>query len=150
MNPIVFALRRPVTVLVLVLAALCGSGLALARMKVDLFPAFNQPLITVAQPYGGMSPQQLEALMTYYYESHFFYVNGIEHVEARNVQGMCLLRLAFHPGTDMAQAMGEVVAAVNRARFMMPPGTVPPFVSRVDVGGAAVGYLVLSSDTKSI
>ena len=77
-------------------------------------------------------------------------MNGIDHVESKNVQGMTLLKLYFQPGTDMAQAMGETVAAVNRARFMMPPGTVPPFVSRFDVGGAAVGYLVLSSDTKSI
>ncbi len=150
MNPIVFALRRPYTVMVLVLAALCGSGLALYRMKVDLFPPLNQPLITIAQPYGGMTPQQMEGLLANYYEFHFLYVNGIDHVESKNVQGMTLLKLYFQPGTDMAQAMGETVAAVNRARFMMPPGTVPPFVSRFDIGGAAVGYLVLSSDTKSI
>ena len=43
----------------------------------------------------------------------------------------------------MAQSMAETVAAVNRARHMMPPGTVPPFVSRFDTGSAAVGYLVL-------
>jgi multidrug efflux pump subunit AcrB len=150
MNPIVFALRRPYTVMVLVVAALAGSGLALWRQKVDLFPPLNQPLITICQPYGGMTPQQMEGLLTNYYEFHFLYVNGIEHVESKNVQGMTLLKLYFQPGTDMAQAMGEVVASVNRSRFMMPPGTVPPFVSRFDVGGAAVGYLVLSSDTKSI
>ena len=150
MNPIVFALRRPYTVMVLVLAVLCGSGLAVWRMKVDLFPALNQPMITICQPYGGMTPQQMEGLLTNYYEFHFLYVNGIDHVESKNVQGMTLLKLYFQPGTDMAQAMGETVAAVNRSRFMMPPGTVPPFVSRFDVGGAAVGYLVLSSETKSI
>ena len=60
------------------------------------------------------------------------------------------MKLYFHPGTDMAQAMSEVVAAVNRSRFMMPQGTVPPFVSRFDTGSAAVGYLVLSSETRSI
>jgi len=60
------------------------------------------------------------------------------------------MRLFFHPGTDMAQAMAETVAQVNRARAFMPPGTVPPFVVRFDAGSVPVGYLVLDSKTKSI
>jgi multidrug efflux pump subunit AcrB len=150
MNPILFALRHPYTIMVGVLAVLIGSALAIQRSKVDIFPNLNQPVIYVCQPYGGMSPQQMEGLLTNYYEFHFLYVNGIEHVESKNIQGMTLLKLYFHPGIDMAQAMAESVAAVNRARFMMPPGTVPPFVVRHDAGSASVGYLVLSSDTLSI
>jgi multidrug efflux pump subunit AcrB len=150
MNPIVFALRHPYTILVAVLAVVCGSVLAFSRLRVDIFPNLNQPVIYVCQPYGGMTPQQMEGLLTNYYEFHFLYVNGIEHVESKNIQGMTLIGLHFHPGTDMSQAMAEVVASVNRSRFMMPPGTVPPFVVRHDVGSASVGYLVLSSETKSI
>jgi multidrug efflux pump subunit AcrB len=150
MNPIVFALRNPVTVMVGVLAVLIGSGLAASRMRVDIFPPLNQPVIVIAQPYGGMTPGQMEGLLTNYYEFHLLYVNGVEHVESRNIQGMTQIKVYFHPGTDMAQALAETVAAVNRSRFMMPPGTVPPFVMRQDVGSAAVGYLVLSSETKSI
>lgn len=150
MNPIIFALRRPYTILVGVVAVLIGSGLAMFRAKVDIFPNLNQPIIYVCQPYGGMNPQQMEGLLTNYYEFHFLYVNGIHHVESKNIQGMTLLKLYFHPGTDMAQAMAETVASVNRAKFMMPPGTVPPFVTRLDAGSASVGYLVLSSDKMSI
>lgn len=150
MNPIVFALRNPVAIMVGVVAVLIGSGLAAARMNADVFPPLNQPVIYICQPYGGMSPAQMEGLLTNYYEFHFLYVNGVKHLESRNVLGMTLIKVHFHPGTDMAQAMAEVVAAVNRARFMMPPGTVPPFVTRTDTGTAPVGYLVISSDTKSI
>ncbi len=150
MNPIVFALRNPVTVMVGVLAVLVGSALAAARMRVDVFPALNQPVVYVAQPYGGMTPQQMEGLLTSYYEFHFLYVSGVHHIESRNVQGMSLLKVYFQPGTDMGQAMAEVVAAVNRARFMMPPNTVPPFITRHDTGSAGVGFLVLASKTKSI
>jgi multidrug efflux pump subunit AcrB len=150
MNPIVFALRNPVTVMVGVVAVLVGSGLAVSRMRVDVFPAINQPVIYVCQPYGGMTPQQMEGLLTAYYEFHFLYVAGVHHIESKNVQGLALLKVYFHPGTDMGQAMGEVVAAVNRSRFMMPPNTVPPFVTRLDTGNAGVGYFVLSSETRSI
>ena len=150
MNPIVFALRNPFTIMVGVVAMMIGSWLAVDRMRVDIFPNLNQPVIYVCQPYGGMTPQQMEGLLTSYYEFHFLYVNGVHHIESRNVQGLALLKVHFHPGTDMGQAMAEVVAAVNRSRFMMPPNTVPPFVQRLDTGSASVGFLVLSSDTKSI
>ncbi len=150
MNPIVFALRRPYTVMVGVLAVVVAALLATSRSKVDVFPPLNTPVIYVCQPYGGMNPQQMEGLLTTYYEYHFLYVNGIEHVESKNIQGMALLKLYFHPGTDMGEAMAETVAAVNRSRFMMPPGTVPPFVTRLDTGSASLGYLVLNSETLSI
>ncbi len=149
-NPIVFALRRPYTVMVAVLAIVLGSALAVARMKVDIFPSLNLPVIYVAQPYGGMDPAQMEGLITNYYEYHFLYVSGIHHVESKNVQGVALMKLFFHPGTDMAQAMAETVQYVNRARAFMPPGTVGPFVMRFDTGSVPVGYLVLSSKTRTI
>jgi len=143
-------MRRPYTVMVGVVAVLLGSLLASSRMKVDIFPSLNMPVIYICQPYGGMDPAQMEGLLTNYYEFHFLYVAGIHHIESKNVQGMALIKCYFHPGTDMAQAMAETVAAVNRSRFMMPPGTVPPFISRFDTGSASVGYLVLSSETRSI
>ena len=148
MNPIVFAMRYPYTVMVGVVAVLIGSALAATRLHADVFPPLNQPVIYICQPYGGMSPAQMEGLINYEY--HLLYVNGVRHVESRNVTGMGLVKVYFHPGTDMAQALAEVVAGVNRARFMMPPGTVPPFVARTDTGTAPVGFLVISSDTKSI
>jgi multidrug efflux pump subunit AcrB len=150
MNPIVFALRRPLTVMVAVVAVALGSVLAALRMPVDIFPNLNLPVIYVAQPFGGMDPSQMEGLLTNYYEYHFLYINGIHHVESRNVQGMALMKLFFHPGTDMAQAMAETIGYVTRSRAFMPPGTVSPFVTRFDAGSVPVGFLVLSSETKSI
>jgi multidrug efflux pump subunit AcrB len=150
LNPIVFALRHPITVMVAIAAVVVGSALAVLRMKVDIFPSLNLPVVYVAQPYGGMDPGQMEGLITNYYEYHFLYINGIHHVESRNVQGAALMKLFFHEGTDMAEAMAETISYVNRARAFMPPGTVPPFVMRFDTGSVPVGYLVLSSKTKSI
>ena len=148
MNPIVFALRRPFTVMVVVVAVVLGSVLAVSRMPIDIFPNLNLPVVYVAQPYGGMDPAQMEGLLTNYYEYHFLYINGIHHVESRNIQGMALMKLYFHPGTNMAQAMAETIGYVNRSRAFMPPGTVSPFVIRFDAGSVPVGYLVLSSETE--
>ena len=76
MNPIVFAMRRPLTVMVLVVAVALGSGLAVYRMPIDIFPNLNLPVIYVAQPYGGMDPAQMEGLLTNYYEYHFLYITA--------------------------------------------------------------------------
>src|SRR5579872_4437361 len=150
MNPIVFAMRHPITVLVALAAVLVGSGLAYSRMKIDIFPNLDLPVIYVVQPYGGMDPAQMEGLLTFHYENHFLYISGIHHVESRNIQGFSQMKIFFHPGTDMVQAMAEVVAQVNRSRSFMPPGTVAPFVVRFDAGSAPVGYIVLESATKTV
>jgi multidrug efflux pump subunit AcrB len=142
-------MRRPVTVLVAVVAVLLCAGLAVQRMPVDVFPDLGAPAIFVAQPYGGMDPAQMEGYLTYYYEYHFLYITGIEHVESKNIQGAALMKLYFYPGTDMNQAMAQTVSYVNRARAFMPPGAVPPFVVRFDAGSVPVGQLVFSSPTRS-
>ncbi|MFM7102647.1 MAG: efflux RND transporter permease subunit, partial [Verrucomicrobiota bacterium] len=139
------SLRRPVTVVVLILALCLGGILALRRMPRDVFPPLGVPTIYVAQPYGGMDPAQMEGSLTYYYEYHFLYLTGIEHVESRSIQGASLMKLQFHPGTDMSAALAETVAYVNRARAFMPPGTPGPFVTRFDAGSVAVGQLVFST-----
>jgi len=136
--------------MVAIVAALLVSTIALRRMPVDIFPDMGVPVIYVAQPYGGMDPAQMEGLLTNYYEYHFLYVTGIEHVESKNIQGLALIKLFFHEGTKMPQAMSEVIAHVNRSRAFMPPGTVPPFVMRYDAGSVPVGFLVLSSETRSL
>src|SRR3954468_24414265 len=146
MSLVSFALRRPVTVLVLVIAAVLAGALAITRMQRDVFPDLGVPVLYVAQPYGGMDPAQMEGFLVNYYEYHFLYVNGIEHVESKSIQGVGLIKLQFHPGTDMSRAMAETVSYVNRARAFMPTGTVSPFVMRFDAGSVPVGNLVFSSD----
>jgi multidrug efflux pump subunit AcrB len=144
------ALRRPISTVVVVLGVALCSILALLRTRVDIFPDLNLPVIYVAQPYGGMSPQQMEGFISYYYEYHFLYINGIESVEAKSIQGNALLRLSFHPGTNMSEALAQTISYVNRARAFMPPGTVSPFVIRYDAGTLPIGYLVFSSPSRTL
>src|SRR3954463_11719049 len=80
MNPIVFALRRPVTVMMLVLALALGGIYSLVRMQKDIFPSLNQPILYVIHNYGGMDPKQIEGLITNQYELIFQYVNNVEHI----------------------------------------------------------------------
>jgi multidrug efflux pump subunit AcrB len=150
MNLVQAALRRPITVVVIVIAIALGTTLAIERMPRDIFPTLGIPTIYVAQPYGGMDPAQMEGYLTYYYEYHFLYITGLEHVESKSIQGAAIMKLQFYPGVDMNQAMAETVGYVNRARAFMPPGTVPPFITRFDAGSVPVGNLVFTSETRTV
>jgi len=138
------------TVLVAVVGVLLAAIMAVVQTPRDILPSLNTPTIYVAQPFGGMDPAQMEGYLTYYYEYHFLYITGIEHVESKSIQGAALIKLQFHPGTDMPQAMAETVQYVNRARAFMPPGTLPPFIMRFDAGSVPVGNLVFTSNTRSV
>src|SRR5438093_1041127 len=149
MRFVLLALSRPLTVVIALIAVALCSVLALERMPVDIFPQVGDPVIYVSQPYGGMDPQQMEGYLTYYYEYHFLYITGIDHVESRSIPGQALLKLVFHQGTDMASAMGETMGYVTRARAFMPAGTVPPFITRFDTGSVAVAQLIFSSPSRT-
>jgi multidrug efflux pump subunit AcrB len=150
MNPLGFALRHPLAVLVAVTALALGSVFSVNRMRTDVFPDLKQPIIYVAQPYGGMDPAQMEGLITNYYEYAFLFMNGIDHVESKNVQNIALVKLYFHAGTNMAQAVAEAAIYANRAKAFFPPGTVTPFIMSLDASMVPVAYVTLSSDTRSI
>jgi multidrug efflux pump subunit AcrB len=147
MNLVTFALRRPMTILVAVLATILMGLFAIQRMPRDIFPDLGVPVLYIAQPYGGMTPAQMEGFIVNYLEYYFLYMTGIEHVESKSIQGASLIKLQFHPGTNMAAAMAETVAYVNRSRASMPAGTVPPFIVRFDAGTVPVGNLVFTDES---
>src|SRR5437660_1959483 len=93
------ALRSPISVVVIVLGVALCSTLAITRMPVDIFPNLNLPVIYVAQPFGGMSPAQMEGYLVYYYEYHFLYITGIESFEYKSIEKVGCLKLVFYSGT---------------------------------------------------
>ncbi|QHT70911.1 efflux RND transporter permease subunit [Rhodocytophaga rosea] len=144
------ALRKPILVVVAVLGILFFSILSLFTIPVDIFPNLDLPTIYVVQPYGGMAPDQMDGFIATKYQDHFLYVSGIRDVDVKTIQGLCLIKLQFYPGTDMAQAAAEVANNVSRAKAYMPEGTVPPQVVRFDASSVPVGQLVFESKTRSL
>src|ERR1700748_1851628 len=143
------ALRRPITVLVIV-AGLFFFGLSAVRtIKIDIFPDLNLPVIYISHPYGGYTPDQMEAYFGKQYVNLLLYVSGVQKIETRNISGLTLIKLTFYQGTNMAQAAAEVTAYTNRAQAIFPPGTQPPFILRFDASTLPVGQLVLSSPART-
>ncbi|HVY75149.1 MAG TPA: efflux RND transporter permease subunit [Puia sp.] len=143
------ALRKPITILVIV-AGLFFFGLGAARsIKVDIFPDLDLPVIYLSHPFGGFTPNQMESFFGKQYVNILLYVSGVKSIETKNIQGLTLIKLTFYQGTNMAQAAAEVSAYSNRIQAIFPPGNNPPFIIRFDAATLPVGQLVLSSPTRS-
>ncbi|AEV97162.1 acriflavin resistance protein [Niastella koreensis] len=149
MNLIRLALRKPITILVLV-AGLCFFGIsAVKKIKIDIFPSLDLPVIYLSHPFSGYTPTQMEAFFGKNYVNLLLYVSGVKSIETKNIQGLTLMKLSFYPGTNMAQAAAEVSAFSNRAQAIFPNGSQPPFILRFDASTLPVGQLVVTSPTRS-
>ncbi|HXB33396.1 MAG TPA: efflux RND transporter permease subunit, partial [Puia sp.] len=149
MGLIRLALRKPITILVLVAGLLFFGIGAVQSIKIDIFPKLDLPVIYISHPYGGFTPDQMETYFGKQYVSLLLYVGGVKSIESRNIQSLTLLKLTFYPGTDMAQAASEVTGYITRAQANFPPGSQPPFILRFDASTLPVGQLVLSSPIRS-
>lgn len=143
------ALRKPITILVIVAGVFFFGINAVRNIKIDIFPDLNLPVIYISHPYGGFTPDQMEAYFGKQYVNILLYVSGVKSIETKNIQGLSLLKLTFYEGTNMAQAAAEVSAFSNRAQAGFPPGSQPPFILRFDASTLPVGQLVLSSTKRS-
>jgi multidrug efflux pump subunit AcrB len=149
MGLIRLALRKPITILVLVAGLLFFGISAVQSIKIDIFPNLNLPVIYISHPYGGFTPDQMETYFGKQYVNLLLYVSGVKSIESRNIQGLTLIKLTFYEGTNMAQAAAEVTSYSTRAQASFPPGSQPPFILRFDASTLPVGQLVLSSPFRS-
>ena len=149
MNLIRFALRKPISIIVMVAGLLFFGIGAVRTIKIDIFPAMNLPVIYLSHPFGGYTPSQMEAYFSKSYVNIFLYVNGLKGIETKNLQGLTLMKFTFYPGTNMAQAQAELSAFGNRVQAVFPPGSQPPFIIRFDASTLPIGQLVISSPTRS-
>ena len=150
MNIIRLALRKPIAVIVAVIAIGYFSVISIQNIQVDIFPEVESPSIYIAMPYGGLSPEYMDGFMSSNFQKILIFVTGVRDMEFKSVQGLTLMKLSFYPGTDMAQASAEVSTSVSRAMAFLPAGAVTPMVVRFDASALPIGQLVFESEQRSI
>ncbi|MEJ5963578.1 efflux RND transporter permease subunit [Pedobacter immunditicola] len=150
MNMIRFALKKPLSIMVAVIAITYFSFSAIRNINVDIFPKVELPVIYIAMPYGGLTPAYMDGFMANEFQKVLIFVSGVSEIDFKSVQGFTLMKLSFYPGTDMAQAAAEVSTQVSRAMGFLPPGAVPPQVVRFDGSSLPIGQLVFESPKRSI
>lgn len=82
-----FALRKPISTIVVVLAIIYFSILSINKIKVDVFPQVEAPAIYIAMPYGGLSASYMDGFMADGFQKVLVFVSGVENLEFKSVQG---------------------------------------------------------------
>src|ERR1700693_2916233 len=123
-----FAIRNPYFIVVICLMIAVVGVTSLARMPVDMFPAMNIPVVSVATFYSGMPPEQIESDITSRFERFFTLGSGIEHIESRSMTGGSIINVYFQPGTNPDSAVSSISKLAMAQLRRLPPGTLPPVV----------------------
>ncbi|WP_316928376.1 efflux RND transporter permease subunit [Sphingobacterium spiritivorum] len=100
MNLIRFALRKPVSIMVMVMGLLFFGIKATKEVQVDILPEMNLPVVYIAHSFHGYTPQQMEGYFTKMYVNMMLFANGIKSIETKNTQGLTLMKINFYEGTN--------------------------------------------------
>jgi len=139
------ALRRPYTFVVASILILILGIVSILRTPTDIFPSIDIPVISVLWQYNGLSPEEMSGRIVFQYERILTTtVNNIEHVEANCWSGRAIVKIFFHPGVDVGNAVAQVAAVSNNAIRSMPPGTTPPLVIQYNASSVPILQLGLS------
>ena len=122
------------------------GAVSVVQMPVDLFPAMDIPVVAVATFYSGMPPEQIEGNITYHLERFFTLASGIDHMESRSLPGVSLIKVYFQPGTNPDSAVTTIASLAMAEISHLPPGTLPPFVLKMDASSLPVCLVTLKGE----
>ena len=130
---------------------LFGYGLyTLSQVKLDAFPSFTPPLVTVATEAPGLSPEQVATLVTQPIENTLSGTLGLQSMRSRSIQGLSVITLTFHNGTNIYRDRQIVAERLNAVAGQLPLGVRAPFLTPLTSATGVVQVLGLTSDTRSL
>ena len=126
------ALKNPYLVVVHVLIVAVIGTVSLARIPADLLPTFTTSAAQIVCFYPGMPPEVMEQDIMSRLQRWTGQSSGIEHQEAKAMQGVCIVKDFFHPEVSQSEALSQVSMYAMSDMFYLPPGTIPPMVMPFD------------------
>jgi multidrug efflux pump subunit AcrB len=149
MSLVQYVLKRPYTVVaLLILIGLLGLGEGL-RMPVDIFPEMDIPVVSVVWSYAGMDAQNIQnRILTLHERQMASLVDDISRIEATSYQGVGVIKVYLHEGADVTRAVSQLASSALVVLKYMPPNITPPLVIRY--GATDVPIIQLSLASKSL
>ncbi len=144
------ALRRPYTVAVLCVLIFIFGWLSATRMRVDIFPTIDIPVVIVVWNYPGLPAEDMERRVVIISErAYSSTVSGITRIDSQSTSGLGILKVYFEPDADIGGAIAQITSVSLTASRIMPPGITPPAIIRYNASNVPVAQLTVSSDTLS-
>ena len=149
MSLVQYVLKRPYTVVaLLILIGLLGMGEAL-RMPIDIFPEMDIPVVSVVWTYNGMNAQDIQnRILTLHERQMASLVDDISRIEATSYEGVGVEKVFLHEGADVTRAVSQLASSALVVLKYMPPNITPPLVIRY--GATDVPIIQLSLASKSL
>jgi multidrug efflux pump subunit AcrB len=139
------ALRRPYTFVVFALLILILGVFSIVSMPTDIFPNIDIPVVTVVWNFEGLSAEQMaDRIVTNAERGMTVTVNDIDHIESVSVVGRGIIKVFFHPGADIGEAVAQITAIMNAQVRSLPPGTTPPFIIQYNASSVPILQLGLT------
>src|SRR5271168_3298614 len=148
MSLVSYVLKRPYTIVaVLILICLLGIGAGL-RMPVDIFPEINIPVVSVVWTYNGMNAMDMQnRILTFHERQMASLVDDISHIEATSYDGVGIEKVYLHEGADVTRAISQLASSALVVLKYMPRNITPPLVLRYGATDVPIIQLSLSSDS---
>jgi multidrug efflux pump subunit AcrB len=141
------ALRRPYTVAVLSALIFIAGVLTAGRMRTDIFPSIDIPVVIVVWNYPGLSAEDMERRIVLISErAYSTTVDGISHMESQSILGTGIIKLYFDPEADLGTAIAQITSVSQTASRLMPPGIQPPTILRFNAGNVPVAQVTISGN----
>src|SRR3954470_10528536 len=139
------ALRRPYTIAVLCSLIAIFGVLSTSRMKTDILPAIDIPVVIVVWNYPGLAAEDMERRVVFISERAMSTtVSGIQRIDSQSQNGIGILKVYFEPGSDIGGAIAQIVSVSLTASRVMPPGMQPPAILRYNASNVPVAQLTVS------
>ena len=144
-----WAIRHPVTPVVLFVVLLFMGSVAFLRLPVTLNPDISFPLVLVQVYQPGASPQEIETQIMQKVEAAVAGVGNIDNIISLAIEGQSRVFIQFNIGTPIDRAVADVRDAVAKVRVNLPAGIQEPTVQRLDIDGNEIVAYAVSSSTLS-
>ncbi|MGC9291439.1 MAG: efflux RND transporter permease subunit [Acidobacteriaceae bacterium] len=144
-----FSLRFRGAVLALAVAALGYAVFTLREAKYDVFPDFAPPFVSIQTESPGLSPEQVEALVTQPIENAVNGVTGIASLRSQSIQGLSVISAIFHDNTDVYRDRQLVAERLAALQGELPQGVGAPTITPLSSSTATVLVLGLTSQQLS-
>jgi len=142
-----FSIKRPVAMVVIIIALMCIGLLALKKLRVNQIPDVEQPVLVVNIPYPGASPETVEREIVNRVEKSLQSITGVYQIRATAAESNATVVIIFNFNKNMIEASDEVRNAIASVRYKLPVEMREPVLRRVDPSAQPIMQLALSSRT---
>ena len=145
-----FSVKKPFTILVMVVAIIILGFVSLSGMTTDLLPKMSLPYLLVITTYPGASPEKVESSVSEPVESALGSISGVKNVYSMSYENYGIVELEFADGTDMDSAMVKVSSALDSVKSVLPEECGSPNIMEISMDMMASVYLAASYEGKDI